>query len=392
MKKRIVPIIILALAGIAGAVVYRNIRKEPDNQIRFSGNIELTEVNIGFKTSGRISDLAVREGDDVKKGMVVARIDKDQLERQKDREVAGLAMAQSMVTQARTAAAWQKETWESELDARRADLRQAGERLRELEAGSRPQEIDEVKATVAAAQAEAERASKDWERAQQLYKQDDISTSQFDQFRSRNQAAQASLRQAQERLALVTEGPRKETIAAQRAVVARAKAALSTAEAQKLEVQRRTEEITTRQADAERSRAQVALLNTQIDDTVAVSPVDGVVLVKSADIGEIVAAGTTILKVGDIEHPWLRGYVPETALGRIKLGQKVRITTDSYPGKEYIGRISFIASEAEFTPKQIQTEEERVKLVYRIKVDVDNRSRELKSNMPADAVVLLEQE
>jgi HlyD family secretion protein len=136
----------------------------------------------------------------------------------------------------------------------------------------------------------------------------------------------------------------------------------------------------------------VALLNTQIDDTVAVSPVDGVVLVKSADIGEIVAAGTTILKVGDIEHPWLRGYIPETALGRVKLGQKVRITTDSYPGKEYIGRISFIASEAEFTPKQIQTEEERVKLVYRIKVDVDNRLRELKSNMPADAVVLLEQE
>ena len=100
--------------------------------------------------------------------------------------------------------------------------------------------------------------------------------------------------------------------------------------------------------------------------------------------------GETV-KVGDIEHPWLRGYVPETALGRVKLGQKVRITTDSYPGKTYEGRITFIASEAEFTPKQIQTEEERVKLVYRIKVDVDNRARELKSNMPADAVIVLEQ-
>jgi HlyD family secretion protein len=112
--------------------------------------------------------------------------------------------------------------------------------------------------------------------------------------------------------------------------------------------------------------------------------------VKSADPGEVVAAGATILTIGDIDHPWLRAYVNETDLGRIKVGSHARITTDSYPGKVYDGRISFISSEAEFTPKQIQTKEERVKLVYRVKIEVANPHRELKSNMPADAEIVLD--
>jgi HlyD family secretion protein len=92
--------------------------------------------------------------------------------------------------------------------------------------------------------------------------------------------------------------------------------------------------------------------------------------------------------VGDIEHPWLRAYIREQDLGRVKLGDKVRVTTDSFHDKVYDGHISFISSDAEFTPKQIQTSEERVKLVYRIKIDIDNSRHELKSNMPADAEIL----
>ena len=114
------------------------------------------------------------------------------------------------------------------------------------------------------------------------------------------------------------------------------------------------------------------------------------VLVKAANVGEIVAPGTTIVTIGDIDHPWLRGYITERDLGRVKIGAKARITTDSYPGKVYQGQVSFISSEAEFTPKQIQTSEERLKLVYRIKIDVDNPQHELKSNMPADAELVLE--
>src|SRR5262249_2961277 len=156
------------------------------------------------------------------------------------------------------------------------------------------------------------------------------------------------------------------------------RAALRVGEANTLEVRRREQEITTRRAEIERARAQIAVVDTQLADTVAISPVGGVVLVKSADVGEGLAPGSTVVTVGDIDHPWLRGYINERDLGRVKLGDKVKITTDSYPGKEYWGRISFIASEAEFTPKQIQTQEERVKLVYRIKIEVDNPNHELK--------------
>jgi HlyD family secretion protein len=162
------------------------------------------------------------------------------------------------------------------------------------------------------------------------------------------------------------------------------------AQANALEMKRREQELTTRDAEIARSRASIAMIDSQIADTIAVSPVDGVVLVKSADPGEILAAGTTVVTIGDIEHPWLRGYIDETDLGRVKLGSLVHVTTDSFKkGKSYTGHVSFISSEAEFTPKQIQTQTERVKLVYRIKIELDNSSRELKSNMPADGEIVL---
>ena len=155
-------------------------------------------------------------------------------------------------------------------------------------------------------------------------------------------------------------------------------------------MKRREQELATRRAEIARSTASVALIDTQLADTIAISPVDGVVLVKAADVGEVLAPGTTVVTVGDIDHPWLRGYVNETDLAKVKIGSKAKVTSDSYPGKVYPGRVTFISSEAEFTPKQIQTQEERVKLVYRIKIEVENPKRELKSNMPVDAEIVLD--
>ncbi len=390
MTKRTIIILVLAGAGIAGALAFRSLHSKPDNRIRISGNIELQQVNIGFKVSGRLIERAVDEGDLVKKGMVLARLDRDQLLRQRDREVAALAQAQSQSAQAATTVEWTRESQASDLDQRRADLNAAQARLRELEAGSRPQEIQESSAAVEAARAESERTQKDWERAQVLFKRDDISAAQFDQYRKNAESAAAALRQAQERLAMTKEGPRKEQIDAARAQVTRAAASVKWAQAQKLDITRKEQDVTGRRADVERERAQIALIDSQLADTVVTSPIDGVVLVKAANVGEILAPGTTVLTIGDIDHPWLRGYINETDLGRVKLGTKARVTTDSFPGKVYSGRVSFIASEAEFTPKQIQTTEERVKLVYRIKIDVENPQHELKSNMPADAEMVLE--
>src|SRR5258706_3120792 len=202
MSKRFIIILGVAAVGIVTALSFRS-RKQPEDLIRISGNIELTQVNIAFKVSGKLIERTVDEGDEVKKGMVVARLDQDQLLRQRDREQASLAQAEAQLAQALTTVEWTKQSLASDLEQRRADLSQAHAKLRELEAGSRPQEIQEARAAVESAAAEAERARHDWERAQVLYKQDDISTSQFDQYRARAESANAALRQGQERLKLV---------------------------------------------------------------------------------------------------------------------------------------------------------------------------------------------
>jgi HlyD family secretion protein len=390
MKKRIVLIALVVAAAAAAFYWYRDGRRTPDGGIVVSGNIELNEVNVAFKTAGRLVERPVNEGDAVKMGQVVARLDRDQLLAQRDREAAGLASAQAQLAQAESALLWQRQNLAGDLEQRRADISANEARLAELKNGSRPQEIQEARSAVAAAQSELDRARRDWERAQTLYKNDDISTAQFDQCRNRWESAGAALKQAQERSALVVAGPRQEQVDAAAAQVERARGALRMSEANTIEIRRREQELTARRAEIERARAALALIDSQLADTVAASPVDGVVLVKSADPGEVVAAGATILTIGDIDHPWLRAYVNETDLGRIKVGSRARITTDSYPGKVYDGRISFISSEAEFTPKQIQTKEERVKLVYRVKIEVANPHRELKSNMPADAEIVLD--
>jgi len=389
MKKPVLIVIPVILAAAAGAWFLNRGNEDSDNMIMVSGNIELTEVSIAFKASGRLIERTVDEGDAVRKGMIVARLDSDQLTAQKDRETAGLQFALAQLAQAETALDWQKQSLEADLEQRGADLAAADARLIELKNGSRPEEIREAEAAVAAAQAEYTRAGNDWTRAQTLHKNGDISTARYDQYRSQWESAEAALKQAKERQALVLAGPRREQIEAAEAQVERARAAIRAAEANRLEIRRREQELPLRRADIARAEANLALIETQLADTEVSSPIDGVVLVKSAEPGEILPAGTPVMMIGDIDRPWLRAYIRQTDLGKVKFGDKVKITTDSYPGKTYQGRISFIASEAEFTPKQIQTQEERVKLVYRIKIDVENPEHELKSNMPADAVIEL---
>src|ERR1039458_9820312 len=382
MKKIIFIVVIIAVLGAAGMLAYRSFHPEPTNRIVVSGNIELAQVDIAFKTSGRLIERTVNEGDVVQKGMVIARLDREQLLHQRDRATAALATAQAQLAESISALKWQRETMAADMQLRNADLSAAQSQLLQLKNGARPQEIQESQATVAAAQSQYDQAKKDWDRAQTLYKNDDISTSQYDQFHARFEGAEANLKQVKEHAGMVQAGPRAETIESASAQVDRARASLRIGQANSIETQRREQDIIAR------AKSQTALIDSQLADTIAVSPINGVVLVKAADVGEVLAPGTSVVTVGDIEHPWLRAYIREQDLGRVKLGDKVKVTTDSFHDKVYDGHISFISSDAEFTPKQIQTSEERVKLVYRIKIDIDNSRHELKSNMPADAEIL----
>jgi HlyD family secretion protein len=381
---------IAAFGGlVAAAALLSGCSHTPSDRVHVSGNIELTEVDMSFKTAGRLVERRFDEGDTVKKGDIVAELDRDQLSQQKDRDVAAVASADSQYQQLQTSIAMQKETLAGDIAARKADLAQARAHLEELLNGSRPQEIQESRAGASDARAQYQLAKADWDRAQTLFKNEDISRQQYDQYHTRLDSAQAILHESEHRLSLVEEGPRKEDIAGARDQVASAEQAVKLAEANRLELQRKEEQLGQQKAAIDEAKAQARITGVMLSDTIISSPIDGVVLVKSAEPGEVLAAGTTVLTIGDIDHPWLRGYISEGDLGRVKLGQKADITSDSFPGKTYPGHVSFIASDAEFTPKQIQTNEERVKLVYRIKIDVDNQRHELKNNMPVEADIHL---
>ncbi|MEJ2111492.1 MAG: HlyD family efflux transporter periplasmic adaptor subunit [Acidobacteriota bacterium] len=346
-NKRIPLAIMFVALGCLGLMSCSLWNGTDEDKIQISGNIEFTQVHIAFKSSGMLSDLPIEEGDEVREGTVLARLDMQQQEKQREREQAALSVAKTSLKQHKTGIEYLKASLEAEISSRNAQLRQAQAKLDQLLAGSRAQEIRRAEAAVGQARSE-------------------------------------------QNFLLVKEGPRKEDIEGARASVEQAKAALQQVEASRLEIKRKEQEIETRQAQIEQARAQVAFMDAVLADGIVRAPMDGVILEKSAELGEVVAAGTTIATLGDMKRPWLRGYIRQQDHGRVKLGMKVRITTDSYPDKFYEGRVSFIASEAEFTPKQIQTPEERVKLVYRIKIEVANPEQELKLNMPASAEILLD--
>jgi HlyD family secretion protein len=141
------------------------------------------------------------------------------------------------------------------------------------------------------------------------------------------------------------------------------------------------------EANIKSAEASLAMAKIVLDYTTLVAPFDGVVLVRQAELGEIAVPGTPVVTIADLDHVWLRAYINETDIGRVRLNSAATVTTDTFPGKKYQGRVTFISSSAEFTPKTVETHAERVTLVYRVKIDIDNPTHELVPGMPADASI-----
>jgi HlyD family secretion protein len=271
-----------------------------------------------------------------------------------------------------------------EIAQNEATVDRAKARLAELEAGSRSQEIAAAQATVNSAKAELERTRADFERQRQLLAQDVISEREFETSEAAFQVATARYKESLERLGLVREGPRTEEIE-------QARKALREAEERLALVREgpRSETIAQARAHLDQAAAAVELAKVRLGYASVSSPLTGIVLSENVEPGEYVSPGTPVITVGDLVNVWLRAYIDETDLGRVRVGQPVEVTTDTYPGKVYEGRIAFISSQAEFTPKTVQTEKERVKLVYRVKIDIANPAMELKPGMPADGRIRL---
>jgi HlyD family secretion protein len=276
VKKSLIIGIVLLVAIIAALFFKRTGNGRAPEFIEASGNVEVTEVNVAFKIPGRVMELFTDEGRTVAKGDKLAVLDSAE--------------------------------YASQVAQNRANHRNADAQL--------------------------EKAKKDLERYEALYKKEAISAQQLDSARTGYDVALAQSQQA---------------------------------------------------------GAAVRMSEVKLNDTVIYAPTAGVVLRKNIEAGETVQAGVPIFTIGDLADPWIKVYVKEDRLGMVKLGQKARITTDSYPGKIYDGAVTYISSEAEFTPKNVQTQEERVKLVFGVKIRVKNEKDELKPSMPADVKISLKQ-
>src|SRR5947208_5789458 len=215
LPKKFIPLVLALLMLVMVAIWLAGwLKTDAIQAIGLSGNIELTEVNIAFKIAGKLQERTVDEGAAVKKGMVIARLDHEQLLRQRDRARAVLASAESRLAQLRTSIQYQRENVAGQIEQRQAEVEAAEAGLRELLAGAGAPEIEQARAAVERSRTEKQKAEKDWQRAQTLYKNEDISAADFDQSKSHYESAVASLKQTEQQLALVLEGPRKENIEA----------------------------------------------------------------------------------------------------------------------------------------------------------------------------------
>ncbi len=318
---------ILAVVVIVGAAVaFLALRRgRPASEVSASGTVEAREADLGFQAPGRIAEILVHEGDAVAGGQVLAVLDTAE------------------VAARRAAAAAQEAAAEAQ--------------LAELEHGSRPEEVRQARAAELSARQKLADARRDLERTRTLQRGGALSQEALDKATTAADMAEAQHEQALEQLRLVERGPRAERVQAQRSMVAQA-------------------------------RANVRQIDATLANAVVRAPFPGVVTVRHREPGETVSAGAPVVTLMNPADRWVRIYVPEDQVGRLHLGEPATLSSDAYPDRTYPGRVRFISSEAEFTPKNVQTEEERVKLVYEVKVAIaGDTARDLKPGVPADVLI-----
>jgi HlyD family secretion protein len=309
----------LPLLLSASAVLAACRSGDPSSGIVASGHVEATEVLVSSEVPGTLVKLVVDEGATVTAGQELAQVDTADTELQ--------------------------------LAAARAERATAAAELRLLRKGARDEDVREAEAQVKRAQASLEAAERDLERMQALLDRGSGTTKARDDARTQRDVAQATLTAARERL-------------------------------RRLQTGNRPEEIEAAAARVQAAEARIAQLEKQLADARITSPTGGVVTQKLAEQGELLARGSGIVVVTDLASAWLNAYVGEPDLARIRLGQPAQVTTDD--GQTRGGRVSFVASRAEFTPKNVQTRDERVKLVYKVKIALENADGLFKPGMPAE--------
>ncbi|MFN8624648.1 MAG: efflux RND transporter periplasmic adaptor subunit [Candidatus Binatia bacterium] len=329
IQRRVAIVVAIVVVGASLWWRWQTARGHPGGVIRGSGIIEVTEVDVSFEVPGTISERAAEEGALLDKGEPVARLDDREYRLRVERAAAAKSAAEA--------------------------------HYRLMLKGPRGQEIDQALVAVEAMDSDLITQQREFDRIRELYNTQIVSQAEFDRIKATLTSAQAARDKAKAQLSMLREGYRTEEIEGGRARLREAEKALELAE-------------------LNLSRCQLF------------APMAGRVLSKNREVGETVPAGTPIITLGDLTRPWLNLYIGERDLGRVALGMKAFVTVDSFPSEPFPGRVAFIAEKAEFTPKNIQTQDERVKLVYRVKIELENRNQALKAGMPADALLPLDHE
>jgi HlyD family secretion protein len=381
-------ILVMAVLTFTGWSWWGN-RPDTRGVIAASGRIEVTEVNVSSKVTGRIATLDVDEGSDLKQGQLIATLEGDELQAQLRQARAAQQSGEAKLAQARIILRVEPITVKSQIRQAEEALRAAEERLSLLQTGPRTQEIEEGRANLKQNQARLEIARLTRDRYRALLADGAVSKQDVDRTDTDHDAAEGAVRATKERLGILEEGSRVEDIRAARADRDRAAAALEAARANAATVDIRAQEVRVAEAAVREAQDNVKRLEIQVAELQVFAPLDATVLSKAVEAGEVVSAGKPLFLLGDLDHPWIKVYVPETVLGRIKLGTAARVIVDSFPGQPFQGTVSWVSDQAEFTPKNVQTAEERVNLVYAVKVTIQNAQRELKAGMPADAELLI---
>jgi len=319
MKKRLILFAVILLVIGGGWFGYRQWANRTQESLKIQGNVDIRQVNLGFRVSGRIREMRFEEGDPVRAGDVIALLDEG--------------------------------PYQDQVNLAKAQLAQSTANLTKAIHGSRPQEIDQARAQVAQAQANVENADLTFQRESDLRRTNAISKQEFDNATATRDANRAQLRSAQANLALLEAGSRQEDIDAARA-----------------------------QVQHDQANLEMAELN--LSDCKLLAPTNGVIITRALEPGAIVAAGTSVYSLCLYSPVWIRTYVDERDLGRIYPGMKALVYTDTNPEKPYQGQIGFISPVAEFTPKTVETRELRTDLVFRLRVVVQHPDRYLRQGMP----------
>ncbi|MGG6241122.1 HlyD family secretion protein [Nodosilinea sp. AN01ver1] len=390
--KVIIPLVLLVAAAGVGLRYW--LTRPDEDAIALSGRIEGYETDLGAKAGGRIAEVTVREGDRVEAGQVVARLDDAELQAQLEAAQARVTAAQQQVNQAQLqVAVVESQIDETQLTRQQAQGDAAG-RVNQSEASvaAARAQLAEAQARAQEAQSALELARSDRDRFATLAAQGAIAQQQFEQ-------AQTQFATAQETLAA-----RQSAVAAARQQVSAAQGALTQAQTSELNPDIRTAQLNRLQTQQEQAQAQLAATQAELkqaqaaqaeiaarlDDLEITSPIDGVVLSRTVEPGEVIANGTTVLTVVNLSDLYLRGYIPEGQVGAVRVGQPAQVFLDSAPDQPLEATVTAIDTQASFTPENIYFKDDRVTQVFGLKLGLENPEGFAKPGMPADGEILLD--